>query len=108
MNDLRVVFDVDDTLYLERDYVASGFRAIGEVASEWLSIADFGTRCLDMFDSGQRGNVFDAALLACGCPPTPELITGLVAVYRSHPPQIEMTDDAARAIEWTRAVWPTA
>ena len=24
-----VVFDLDDTLYLERDYVRSGFRAVG-------------------------------------------------------------------------------
>jgi putative hydrolase of the HAD superfamily len=108
MNDICVVFDVDDTLYLERDYVASGFRAVGQWAAVWLSIADFDTRCLDLFDNGHRGNVFDAALRACGREPIPELISGMVAIYRNHHPEIKMADDAAKALEEIRAVWPVS
>src|SRR5207302_9076607 len=40
MNELCVVFDIDDTLYLERDYVRSGFRAVGTWAEQWLRIPD--------------------------------------------------------------------
>ena len=41
MNHLCVVFDIDDTLYLERDYVLSGFAAVGPWARDWLAIPDF-------------------------------------------------------------------
>jgi putative hydrolase of the HAD superfamily len=108
VHDLCVVFDVDDTLYLERDYVVSGFRAVGQWAAEWLSIVGFDTRCIELFESGQRGNVFDAALLACGHPSNPDLISGLVAIYRSHIPQIGMIADAAHAIGQIRPLWPIA
>jgi hypothetical protein len=36
------VFDIDDTLYLERDYVRSGFEAVGRWAVKWIQIEDFG------------------------------------------------------------------
>ena len=32
------VFDVDDTLYLERDYVRSGFHAVATWAEETLDV----------------------------------------------------------------------
>ena len=32
------MLDVDDTLYLERDYVRSGFRAVGQWAAEASSV----------------------------------------------------------------------
>jgi putative hydrolase of the HAD superfamily len=108
MHDLCVVFDVDDTLYLERDYVASGFRAVGDWVARWLSIADFETRCLELHDSGHRGNIFDGVLRACDHPANPELISGLVAIYRGHRPQISMAGDAVRAIEEIRHNWPIA
>jgi putative hydrolase of the HAD superfamily len=108
MTDLCVVFDIDDTLYLERAYVSSGFRAAGNWAAQWLSIPDFDRHCLRLFEDGYRGNVFDAALSACGYPSNPELIAGLVAIYRSHEPEIRMVEDASEAISQIRSVWPIA
>ena len=55
MRDVCVVFDVDDTLYLETDYVMSGFNAVGQWAADWLSIPDFAERCWNRFIAGQRG-----------------------------------------------------
>jgi putative hydrolase of the HAD superfamily len=106
--ELCVVFDVDDTLYPEHDYVVSGFRAVGRWAERWLSIGDFDSRCLDLFDQGRRGNIFNEALRACGRLPVPDLISGLVAIYRSHQPQIGMFDDAATAIREGSSKWPVA
>lgn len=108
MHDLCVVFDVDDTLYLERDYVASGFRAVGAWVAEWLSIADFDRHCLDLFEGGQRGNVFDAALRFCDFPPNEELVSALVAIYRSHAPQITLIEDVACTLPQICRKWPVA
>ena len=53
MKPVCVVFDVDDTLYLERDYVRSGFRAVGVWASRWLGLSGFAERCQWPPTSGQ-------------------------------------------------------
>lgn len=89
-----VVLDIDDTLYLERDYVRSGFAAVGEWARAELGIDGVGDHAWAAFESGVRGTVFDVALAAAGATASPELITQLVGVYRSHAPAIQMMDDA--------------
>jgi putative hydrolase of the HAD superfamily len=108
MHDFCVVFDVDDTLYLERDYVASGFQAVGDWATQWLSIPDFASRCLDLFRQGGRGNIFDTALQSAGHNSNAELIAGMVEIYRTHTPCIAMAEDAAIAIAEIRRRWPIA
>ena len=89
-----IAFDVDDTLYLERDYVRSGFTAVGAEARARWGIADFGDRAWRLFEEGVRGNVFDLVLAACGVTVSPDAIAALVASYREHPPSIRLLDDA--------------
>jgi putative hydrolase of the HAD superfamily len=108
MNRLCVVFDVDDTLYLERDYVLSGFAAIGPWARTWLRIPDFAERCRVAHEKGQRGRIFDTVLEDCGVRPAPESISALVALYRAHVPDIRLCADAATALESAAAKWPVA
>jgi putative hydrolase of the HAD superfamily len=98
MNDLCVVFDIDDTLYLERDYVRSGFRAVGSWAQRWLGIDHFEAACLREFEAGRRSTIFNQALSACGIEPAPELISGLVEIYRTHEPCIQLAPDASQAL----------
>lgn len=98
-----VVFDIDDTLYLERDYVRSGIRAAGAWVRSELGRDDFAERAWLVFEAGVRGRIFDEALSACGVRPTPELVSELVAVYRSHHPDIQMLDDAERCLERLRS-----
>ncbi len=91
-----VVLDVDDTLYLERSYVRSGFSSVGAfVASDW-GVAGVGETLLAGFEAGVRGDAFDRALTAHGIEPTPERVTILVEHYRRHRPEIELLADAAR------------
>jgi putative hydrolase of the HAD superfamily len=92
-----VVFDIDDTLYLERDYVRSGFRAVGESARA-LGIADFAERSWRLFEAGVRGSIFDDVLAESGVRPERALVRALVDVYRTHEPAIEMLPDAADAV----------
>jgi putative hydrolase of the HAD superfamily len=88
-----VAFDMDDTLYLERDYVRSGFAAIGEWARRELGVQDLGDRAWAAFEAGVRGRIFDEALMACGVQANGSLVPRLVDVYRSHAPAIELLDD---------------
>ena len=39
-----LVFDLDDTLYLEREYALSGFRAVGDWLRQTRGLIDFEAR----------------------------------------------------------------
>jgi putative hydrolase of the HAD superfamily len=84
-----VVFDMDDTLYPERDYARSGFRAVAAWAEAHLGIpARLGfVELNDLFEAGIRGGTFDRWLLAHGIHPQ-EWIHPLVSVYRKHTPAL--------------------
>lgn len=85
-----IVFDLDDTLYLERDYVRSGFRAVAdEIAIAFPALRDQAFDLLwEDFVRGLRGSNFDrlAALLPCVAAAVP--VDRMVDVYRSHAPEI--------------------
>jgi putative hydrolase of the HAD superfamily len=108
MSDLCVVFDIDDTLYLERDYVLSAFRAVGIWAERWLAIDGFGEACWAEFDSGRRSTIFNRALASFGIEPTPELISGLVELYRTHEPCIQLAPDGSRMLSEISGRYPIA
>jgi putative hydrolase of the HAD superfamily len=93
------VFDIDDTLYLERDYVHSGFEAAGRWAAKWIPIGDFAEQCWRRFAAGQRGSIFDEVLRESGRKANPELVSALVEVYRTHTPSIALATDAADALD---------
>ena len=95
---LCLVFDLDDTVYLERDYVRSGFRAVGAWASAEIRVDDFAGRAWSLFEAGQRRNVFDTALAEAGFPASPELISRMLNVYRNHRPNISLLPDAERCL----------
>lgn len=85
---LGVVLDLDDTLYLERDYVKSGFRAVAETAVKGTSVSagEAFSFLWNGFLEGSRGSSFDALLKRY-----PELqsdVATLVKRYREHLPDI--------------------
>lgn len=94
-----VVFDVDDTLYLERDYVRSGFSAVGCHARARWGVVGLGDTCWSLFLGGHRATTFDTALARHGVAPDGGAVAELVEVYRSHPPSITMRSDAVSAVE---------
>jgi len=97
-----VVFDLDDTLYLERDFAKSGFDAVGAWFKEEYGIEGLGERCQDLYDAGKTTKVFDQALRSLNFKTDAALIQKLVKVYRLHPPTISLTPDAARYFERSR------
>lgn len=98
-SDLRIVLDLDDTLYPERDYVRSGFDAVGSYVTEHLGISNFGQYCWERFLAGERGHLFDSALTALRGSAHQETVHQLVHVYRTHRPQIHLYPDAERLLK---------
>lgn len=94
-----IVLDIDDTLYLERDYVRSGFHAVGRWAQRELGIEDFSSLAWAAFESGSRRTIFDDVLTACGARSDDAVITELVARYRTHTPAITLAADARQGLD---------
>lgn len=99
-----ILFDLDDTLYDEADYVASGFGVVATAIAEHCeakpeAILDF---MLAELARNGRGRVFDATLDAFGLPAAKETIEHLVERYRSHAPVLGLYPDADRVLTVVR------
>ncbi len=92
--------DLDDTLYLERDYVRSGFSAVAEWVATRFGLDGFAERAYQCFLSGRRGDIFNAVLEELGCPAPGGEIEEMVRVYRQHEPAIALLKDAAEFLEF--------
>ncbi len=94
-----VVFDLDDTLFPERDYVRSGYRA----AAEHLRGRDAGADELaewlwQRFLAGRADRAFDAMNEHFALGLSGDEIAALVDVYRRHRPAIRPREGAAELL----------
>jgi putative hydrolase of the HAD superfamily len=96
--DVCVVFDLDDTLYLERDYARSGFHAVGDWCARRLGLEGIQEQAQALFDKGRRGDIFDAALDCLGVRLDSSVISMMVRVYREHAPHIKLLPDACECL----------
>lgn len=95
-----VALDLDDTLFLERDFVRSGFRAVARRLSERLgSSRDWFAMLWAGFEAGVRGDAFNRVLEAAGVDATREMIDELVRCYREHVPDIAPPADVVPALQ---------
>ena len=99
-----MVFDLDDTLYPEGAYVASGFRAVGEALAREHGVEGFGALAAAVAAEGARGNVFDEALRRAGVAEASvaSLVPWCVACYREHLPDIALFPGGHEALEALR------
>lgn len=85
-----VVFDLDDTLYAERDYVRSGYRATAEHVRRATGRSEaFEDWLWERFERGQAGGALDALEEHFSLGLGPDGAAELVRVYREHRPAIE-------------------
>jgi len=96
------VMDLDDTLYLEADYVRSGFSHIDAWLRQDRGIHGFFEKAWGFFQDGVRGTIFDAALSGLGVH-SREMVDLLVKLYRAHSPDISLEPDA---LAFLKAVSP--
>ena len=95
MSSHLLVFDLDDTLYPERDYVLSGFAAVSRFLDDNFGITGFGFTASRIFNCGQRTKVFDRALSELGVDSSLSMVSQLVDVYRSHTPEVALSREVA-------------
>jgi putative hydrolase of the HAD superfamily len=94
-----VVFDLDDTLYREHDFVRSGFEAVGAWVRRTLHREAFFETAWALFEAGRRGTVFNDALRELGLPPDAAHIDEMVRQYRGHRPTLTLLPDARHALD---------
>ncbi len=90
-----LIFDLDDTLYDERNYVESGLRAVaslGRVQFGWDSEESF-RFMVDVLDREGRGAIFDR-WLAAHDRHSKKLVQVCVRHYRHHTPRLLLNDHA--------------
>lgn len=93
-----VVFDLDDTLFPEREFVFSGFTAVNEWLERYYNVAGFFQEAKKLFEKGQRKNIFNTVLDQFHFEYDDSLIMSMVRVYREHSPAISLYKDAKWAI----------
>jgi putative hydrolase of the HAD superfamily len=97
---LRIVFDLDDTLYDERDYALSALGFAGRRIDEQHGSADAGQRRVSMFDAGDRdaiGTLCQELGMATGEK------SRLIDAMRAHRPDIFLRPDSARLLRRLRS-----
>jgi putative hydrolase of the HAD superfamily len=99
-----VVFDVDDTLCLERDFVASGFRSVADLIALHTGLPseplfDF---LWDGFLAGRRGTAFDALLAEYPEVTEAFMLSDLVTAYRAHQPVIALLPEVKGLLQSLR------
>lgn len=97
-----VIFDMDDTLCLERDYVKSGFRAVADHLRDAADADQVFEVMWAMFEEGVRGDTFNRLMdrfpeVAAVCD-----TKGLVNVYRTHNPVISLVPGMGELVETLR------
>jgi putative hydrolase of the HAD superfamily len=100
---LAIIFDLDDTLYHERLYNVSGFRAVGAHLRSTAGVERFAETCVELFERGVRSDMFEHAAATLGVRVD---VAELVQVYRGHRPELTLFPDARNALERTRGRYP--
>lgn len=96
-----IVFDLDDTLISERDYIDSGFNIISKKISEDYNLNDEKIKIkMSEFFNINSVNLFNRILDYFKVEYDLNYIKKLVFLYRNHIPTIELYDDAKEIIEY--------
>ena len=95
-----VVFDLDDTLYPERQYVQSGMHAVAAWIETQLGVPagrTFAELCA-LQETAPRGRTFDRWLQGHGLE-APAWLPGMLLAYRRHQPRLTPFAETPRVLE---------
>lgn len=99
MTVLRIVFDLDDTLYPERAYALGGFHAAGEWARANLGVEGIADRLTTLLDEGHLGQAFRIALRELVPDHSEDHLKALLLAYGRHVPDLSLFTDARAALD---------
>lgn len=81
-----VVFDMDDTLYPEREYLIDGFQKVGAYLDRRFGRQDGAQRLLTLFDRDKK-DVYGRFLREIGARDDADTINEMIDLYRKNRPQ---------------------
>lgn len=87
-----VVFDLDDTLYPEYNYVLSGFEAVGKEVEKLYGLKNATAKMTELFNADKQ-NVFNRLLDGFGIVYGKTDILHLAEIYRMHFPNIALSQE---------------
>jgi len=94
-----VVFDLDDTLFPEWDFVQTGWAAAAEAITDEVEAPfDLVERMAHYFNAGNRSRTFDAVLADLGRADADVLVPKMIEAYNTHKPSIALFSDADAAL----------
>ena len=99
MSKVHVIFDLDDTLYPEREHAHSGFRAAGHHAKVNWGVEGLAEEMIRRLDEGHLGQVFPMSVAALVPDHTDDHVGEVRAAYRDHEPDIALFEDGRWALE---------
>lgn len=108
MSRLRVVFDLDDTLYPERQFALCGFRACGVWAKAEFGVDGVGEEMTRLLDAGMLGKLFKMVLESHVPDHRPEHLVALREAYRGAVAELTLFEDAVWALDHYAAKGPLA
>lgn len=97
-----VVFDLDDTLYPEIDYVKSGFCEVGKEIERHFGIKNAYGKLYDYFLI-DKNDVYGRVLRDCNVSFNQGDISDLIEIYRTHKPQLTLSDEVKDTLSALRA-----
>lgn len=93
MNVKSLIFDMDDTLYNEIEFVFSGFKAVDDWLIKNWNQKGFYKIAINIFLNGEKKFVFNQALDYLGIEYSSSQIDEMVNVYRNHLPEITILEE---------------
>jgi len=104
-----VIFDLDDTLYNEKDFVYSGFKAVARYLANGygLNKEELLLQMQRLLCDEGRGKIFDRVLQDKRL--STSLVSKLVEVYRRHKPELSLYPDAREILRDLKiSAWESA
>lgn len=92
-----VVFDLDDTLYPEIDYVKSGFCEVAKEIEKRFDVKKAYNKLYEFFLLN-KSDVYERVLRDYGIVFKERDIADLVKIYRTHIPKLSLTDEVKNTI----------
>ena len=87
-----IIFDIDDTLYNEIDYVKSGYKVVSKYIEEKYNKINIYNQLLRIFNVSSK-NVFNRLLDELNVDYSNDDVLFLVELYRNHKPDIKLSND---------------
>ncbi len=95
-----LIFDLDDTLYKEKEFVKSGFKAVSKYLHFRFNLNEkkIFLQLLNILKKNGRGKIFDILCFQLRLNKN-FLVKKLVQIYRAHDPKISLSKDAEKILK---------